>query len=228
MKNSLITGASKGIGNYIAKSLSSSHDLILLGRNIKSLHFDFPNAQIHSLDLSRDISKELNSLSKDPIHTFIHSAGLNLNSLLIRSNPIDIHSLFQVNVYSAMNICKHILPGMIKNESGCIILLSSVIGIKGNTGQSVYGASKAALIGFVKSLAREVGSRGIRVNCIAPGFIDIGMTSSLSRQLKSNYLSQIPLQRFGEAKDVLASVEYLLNASYVTGQTLIVDGGLSC
>jgi 3-oxoacyl-[acyl-carrier protein] reductase len=158
----------------------------------------------------------------------VNNAGISSDQLILRMKEEDFDSVINVNLKGAYFFTKECLRPLMKAESGSIVFMSSVVGLMGNTGQSAYSASKAALIGLTKSLARELASRSLRVNAVAPGFIESDMTARLGDDLKESFLGQIPLKRFGQTKEVAYGVGYLLSdmSRYVTGQTLNINGGL--
>jgi 3-oxoacyl-[acyl-carrier protein] reductase len=158
----------------------------------------------------------------------VNNAGINRDTHLMRMDEEDWDSVIEVNLKGTFNCTKAVLRGMIKQRWGRIISISSIIGIMGNAGQANYAASKAGIIGFTKSLAREVASRNITVNAVAPGFIKTDMTDSLSKEIKEKYLANIPAGKFGDVSDIAALVAFLTSedAKYITGQVIQVDGGL--
>jgi NAD(P)-dependent dehydrogenase (short-subunit alcohol dehydrogenase family) len=158
----------------------------------------------------------------------VHAAGLTMNELLVSSHPEQINQLMALNLHAPIEITKGLLRGMLRERNGSIVHVSSIIGsIMGNSSQSVYAASKAGLVGFTKSLAKEVGRKGIRVNAILPGFVDTNMTEDISPEKKASYLNQIPLNRFGTAEEIAEAVHFLVHAPYITGSCLVVDGGMT-
>jgi 3-oxoacyl-[acyl-carrier protein] reductase len=162
------------------------------------------------------------------LHVLVNNAGITRDGLLLRMKPEDWDAVLRVNLTGAFNFCKAAVPGMIKQRWGRIVNISSVVGAMGNAGQVNYAASKAGLLGLTKSLAREVASRGVTVNAVAPGFIDTAMTQALPEKAREALLGQIPAGRLGQAADVAAAVTYLASegAGYVTGQVLHVNGGM--
>ena len=188
------------------------------------------------LILKADVSKyeECENLVKEAINKFgkvdvlVNNAGITKDGLIAMMKDANFSKVIDVNLKGTFNMCRNLVPYMMKNKSGNIVNISSVVGIVGNAGQSNYAASKAGVIGFSKALAKELAGRNIRVNAVAPGFIDTDMTSILSDKVKENIYSQIPLKRMGKAKEV-ANVVYFLSSeesSYITGQVINVDGGM--
>ena len=162
------------------------------------------------------------------IDVLVNNAGITRDGLIMRMKKEDFESVIDTNLTGTFNMTRNVVPFMIKQKNGRIINLSSVVGITGNAGQTNYSASKAGVIGFTKSLAKEVASRNILVNAIAPGFIETDMTKVLSDNVKEAILNQIPLKRMGEAKEVAKLVKFLVSddSKYITGQVINVDGGM--
>lgn len=240
-KTTLITGASRGIGKGIAIEFAKQ------GSNIA---FTF-NA---SVEAAKDLEKELQNygvkakgyqsnaanfdaaqqLVKDVIddfetvHILINNAGITKDNLLMRISEEDFDKVIEVNLKSVFNLTKAIIRPMMKQREGSIINMSSVVGMKGNAGQTNYAASKAGILGFTKSVALELGSRNIRCNAIAPGFIETEMTGKLDEKTVNEWRSSIPLKRGGSPEDVANACVFLASnlSSYITGQTLNVDGGM--
>ena len=162
------------------------------------------------------------------IDVLVNNAGITKDGLIMRMKKEDFEAVIDVNLTGTFNVTRNVIPYMIKQKSGRIINLSSVVGVAGNAGQTNYSASKAGIIGFTKSLAKEVASRNILVNAIAPGFIDTDMTKVLSDSVKEGINAQIPLKRMGTAKEVAKVVKFLSSedSSYITGQVINIDGGM--
>ena len=240
-KTAIITGASRGIGKGIAKQFA------LNGANVA---FTFSK----SIELAKEFEKELISLGVkavayqsdaanyndsielvekintdfDSIDILVNNAGITRDNLLMRMQEEDFNQVIKVNLNSVFNMTKAVQKIMLKQRSGSIINMSSVVGVKGNAGQSNYAASKAGIIGFSKSIALELGSRNIRCNVIAPGFIETEMTEKLDKKIIDNWRNSIPLKRGGTPVDVANACVWLASdmSSYVTGQVLNIDGGL--
>ena len=172
-------------------------------------------------EASEFIEKEFGKLD-----ILVNNAGITRDNLLMRMKEEEWDEIMQVNLKSVFRASKAVLRGMMKQRSGRIISITSVVGTMGNAGQSNYAAAKAGLIGFSKSLAREVGSRGITVNCVAPGFIQTDMTDKLPEEQKKMLAEQIPLAKLGRVEDVADAVVYLARADYITGETLNINGGM--
>ena len=236
----LVTGATRGIGKAIALSLGSSGATVIGtatskagADNISKMLVDNQilgkgivldvknNDQIASL--GEDIKKDFGS-----IDILVNNAGITRDNILLRMKEDEWEDIINTNLSSVYKMSKSVLRGMIKKRSGRIISITSVVGAMGNAGQSNYAAAKAGMIGFTKSLAREVGVRGITVNAIAPGFIETDMTDSLPDDQKEALASQIPMGRLGTTDEIAQAVLFLAGdgGSYITGQTLHVNGGM--
>ena len=235
MKNILITGASRGIGKSIAYYFArKGFNVVGTARSdFEFMDDDFKGTFTPlKLDVTdRDSIKEAFSLLKKKEllpDILVNNAGITADQLFLRMKDDDWDNVLNINLTGTFNITKMFIKQMVKNKSGKIINISSVSGLMGNAGQVNYSSSKAALSGFTKSLAKEVGSRNITVNSIAPGFIDTDMTEYLDEKAKLDLESQIPLKRMGNASDISELVYFLASdeASYITGQTISVDGGL--
>jgi len=239
-KTALVTGSNRGIGKAIAQKLAQNGADIIITAPIKS------DAELAANEIKNDYNVktyafELNLLDMGSIestikeiesHTnidiLVNNAGITKDNLFIRMKKEEWEDVIKVNFSSLFYITQPIVKQMIKKRWGRIINISSVVGIMGNAGQTNYSATKAALIGFTKSLAKEVGSRGVTVNAVAPGFIDTPMTQSLPEDVKEAYKKQIPLGRFGTPDDVANAVLFLASeeASYITGEVINVNGGM--
>ena len=237
-KNALVTGASGDIGRSIAIALHDAGAKVIISGTrlepLEALKSELgERAHIILCDLSdKDevrlmLSKAIETLGS--IDILINNAGITQDNLFMRMSDDEWNNVINVNLSSTMQLCRGVLRGMMKSRWGRIVNISSVVGVTGNPGQANYAASKAGVIGMSKSLAYEVASRGITVNCVAPGFISSAMTDKLNDKQKDSIISSIPSKRMGDSKDVAAAVLYLTSneASYVTGQTLHVNGGLA-
>lgn len=238
-KYALITGSTGGIGEAIAMELSKDYNLVLhCNKNLENLEKlknelnDICDVKVVFGNLSdfnkcKEIVKQLRLENLD-IEVLINNAGITKDNLILRMKPEDFKEVLEVNLYSAFYMSKLLVKDMMKRKSGKIINISSISGIRGNIAQTNYSASKAALIGFTKSLAKEMASRNILVNAVAPGFIDTEMTQKLSDTIKDEILKDIPLNRVGKAIEVANLVRFLAseNSSYITGEVISVDGGL--
>ena len=231
--NVFISGASRGIGKSIANHFAEN-DYKVIGTSRNDFEFNNKSENLIPIKLditSRDdVKKCFNDLkSKDLLpDILINNAGITSDQLFLKMKDDDWDSVISTNLTGTYNLTKIFIRNMIKNKNGRIINISSVAGLMGNPGQVNYSSSKSALNGFTKSLAKEIGSRNITVNSIAPGFIDTDMTSFLDNDAKNAIIKDIPLKRFGEASDVAELVLFLASneASYITGQTISIDGGL--
>ena len=231
----LITGASGGIGREVARMFCENGSSVILSGTKTSLLKKLANeldGNVKIIDSSlNDITnfeKKLNGLNLN-VDILINNAGITKDGLLIRMNDEDIDSVLNINLSSMIKLSKIVLKNMMKKRFGRIISISSVVGFSGNAGQTNYSASKSGIIGFTKSLALEVASRGITVNSVAPGYIMTPMTENLNEDQKLNILSKIPIRRFGEPKDVANAIKFLASekSSYITGNTIHVNGGLA-
>lgn len=233
----LVTGASRGIGAAIADSLASAGARVFGTATTDSGAAAISGREVEGLTgLTLDVNdpdgisaalREISTQTSAPT-ILVNNAGVTRDQLLMRMSEDDWETVLDTNLRSVYRLSKACLRGMMKARSGRIISISSVIGSMGNAGQSNYAAAKAGMMGFSRSLAREVGSRGITVNVVAPGFIDTDMTRDLNEAQREAMLNDIPLKRLGEVADIAAAVNFLASpaASYITGQTLHVNGGM--
>jgi 3-oxoacyl-[acyl-carrier protein] reductase len=237
-KVALITGGAAGIGRGITLKLASNgincvvfdlQDASELVKEAKSFGVESSFMKVDVTDSKAVVLavKEVSSSLGD-INILVNNAGITRDNLLMRMKEEDWDKVIQINLKGVFNCTKAVIRGMMSYRWGRIISVSSIVGIMGNAGQSNYAASKAGIIGFTKSIAREVGSRNITANAIAPGFIKTEMTDRLPETVKEDYLSKIPLGKFGEVEDVCNLVRFLISdeASYISGQVIQVDGGL--
>ena len=237
--NILITGASGGIGTSLSKALASTKaNLFLLGSSedkIEKLRDELPskgNIKYFSVDLSQreKITNFCDSIIEKygGISVVINNAGMTQDNLFLRMSDSSWDKVFAVNLDASMIICRKFLRGMVKNKWGRIVNISSVVATMGNPGQSNYVAAKGALNGLTKSIALEVATRGVTVNCISPGFIDTAMTAKLTDDQKSKITERIPMGRMGTGNEISSLALFLLSneAGYITGQNIHVNGGL--
>ena len=238
-----VTGGSRGIGKAIALKYAENGYNIVINyvsekTDVNELKNQFEKYEIESLIVKADVSKaeEVENAVKQAIEKFgkidvlVNNAGITRDTLLMRMKEEDFDKVIEINLKGTFLVTKAVTPYMMKRRNGRIINLSSVVGVTGNAGQSNYSASKAGIIGFTKSVAKELASRDIRANAVAPGFIDTDMTSILSNEVKANINAQIPMKRMGTAREI-ANVVYFLGSeesSYITGQVVNIDGGMVC
>ena len=240
-KTALITGASRGIGKAIAIRFAMEGSDIAITNIIDDEEFKTTIKEIEALGVKakgyvsnaanfEDSQRIINEIVKDftRIDILINNAGITRDNLLMRMTEDQWDSVIAVNLKSVFNLTKAVLQTMLKQKNGSIINMSSVVGVSGNAGQSNYSASKAGIIGFTKSIAKEVGSRNIRCNAIAPGFILTEMTEKLPEEVKKDWANKIPLKRGGTPEDVANTALFLASdlSSYITGQTIHVCGGM--
>ena len=230
----LITGATGGIGGEIAKQMKNAGATVVVsGRNSEKLNKDFGNNFIKIVsDLSVDGAAEklINNTIEQAGHIdiLINNAGITKDTLMMRMTDEQFDDVINTNLRATFKMCRAAIMPMMKQRYGRIINMASIVGVVGGIGQTNYAASKGGIIALTKSIAAEVGSRGITANCVAPGFIKTPMTDVLSDELKKTYLSQIPAGRFGEPIDVANTCVFLASdeASYINGQTIHVNGGM--
>lgn len=240
-KNAIITGASRGIGREIALTLAENGANIVINyRNynneIEALVKDIEAKGVKIVTVKCDVSnfEEVENLISEAkeklgsIDILVNNAGITKDGLLIRMKQEDFESVLDVNLKGVFNTTKLITPIMMKQRTGKIINISSVVGLVGNAGQCNYAASKAGVIGFSKSIARELAPRGVNINVVAPGYIDTDMTNGLSDKVKESILQTIPMKKMGSTKDVANLVLFLSSglSDYITGQVINVDGGM--
>ncbi|EQC50090.1 KR domain protein [Bacteriovorax sp. BSW11_IV] len=239
----LVTGATRGIGKEIVKNLASQgahvvfnyregkeavaeelkKELMALGAaNATGLMFDVSNGE--------QIKTAIDSFSKDfgPISGLVNNAGISKDTLILRLKESDIQEILDTNLKGAILVAQALSRGFLRAENVSIVNVSSVVGLMGNASQVAYAASKAGLLGFTKSMAKELASKNVRCNAICPGFIATDMTDALDEKVKEVYLSQIPLTRFGSANEVANLTSFLLSqaSAYITGEIIKIDGGL--
>ena len=236
-----ITGGTRGIGKQIALTFAKQgYDIAINYRSqndeLENLKKEIEQNNVKCLAVQGDVSKfeDCERFVKEIIEYYgridvlVNNAGITKDTLLMRIKKEDFESVIDVNLVGTFNVTKNVISYMLKARSGRIINISSVVGVSGNAGQTNYSASKAGIIGFTKSLAKEVASRNILVNAVAPGFIQTDMTDVLKEDVKENIAKQIPLNRMGSAQDVANVVKFLASddSSYITGQVINIDGGM--
>jgi 3-oxoacyl-[acyl-carrier protein] reductase len=237
-KNALITGASGGIGGAIATALHGAGAVVALSGTrtepLQALAAELGD-RVHVLPCNLADAEAVASLPKQAaeamgsVDILINNAGITRDNLFMRMSDEEWANVIEVNLTSTMRLCRGVMRGMMKARWGRIVNISSIVGATGNPGQANYAASKAGMVGMSKSIAYEVASRGITVNCVAPGFITTAMTDKLTEDQKAGILTQVPAGRMGEASEIAAAVLYLASAeaAYVTGATLHVNGGMA-
>jgi len=238
----IVTGGSRGIGadivrKFIKEGANVAFTYRSSAKEANAIISEFPQEQDRIIAIQSDASKynQAESLIQQVIekygtvHTLINNAGITKDNLMLRMGEEQWDQVMDVNLKSVFNCTKHVIKPMMKNRVGSIINMSSVVGVFGNAGQANYAASKAGIIGFTKSIAKEIGSRNIRCNAIAPGFIATEMTEELDDKTKESYTSNIPLKRFGSTEDVAQLCLFLASndSTYITGQVISVCGGMN-
>lgn len=237
-KNVFVTGSTRGIGLAIARQFASlGANIVLNGRSeiSQDLIDSFKDYRVKVIAISGDVSnfddakrmvdEAINELGS--VDILVNNAGITNDKLMLKMSEADFESVLKVNLTGAFNMTQSVLKPMTRARQGAIINLSSVVGLRGNVGQANYAASKAGLIGFTKSVAREVASRGIRVNAIAPGFIESDMTDAIPEKMQEAILAGIPMKRIGKADEVATVASFLAEQEYLTGQVIAIDGGMA-
>ena len=237
-KTALVTGASGGIGGEIARALHKAGATVTLSGTrqapLEALASEL-GGRVHVVTCDLSDAASVEALPKAAIEkmgsidVLVNNAGITRDNLFMRMSDEEWQSVIDVNLTSTFRLCRGVLRGMMKARWGRIVNISSIVGATGNPGQGNYAASKAGMVGMSKSLAAEVASRGITVNCVAPGFITTAMTDTLNDEQKARILTQVPAGRMGEVTEIAAAVLYLASpeAGYVTGTTLHVNGGMA-
>jgi 3-oxoacyl-[acyl-carrier protein] reductase len=236
-KIALVTGASRGIGKAIAEKLASQGAIVVgtatseNGASAISAYLgESGSGMVLNVTQEDSMSDLLNRINEKfgPIDILINNAGITRDNLLMRMKDAEWDDIIQTNLTSVFKLSKAVLRGMMKKKHGRIVSIGSVVGSSGNAGQANYAAAKSAVIGFSKSMAREIASRGITVNVVAPGFIDTDMTKGLTDDQKEAIFKDIPANRLGDPKEIAATVAFLVSndAGYITGETIHVNGGM--
>ncbi len=237
-KNVFVTGSTRGIGLAIAHHFAElGANIILNGRSTitDDVIGQFDSYDVKVIAISGDVSdyQDAKRMITDAIaelgsvDILVNNAGITKDKLMLKMTEEDFESVLKINLTGAFNMTQSVLKPMTKSRQGAIINISSVVGLRGNIGQANYAASKAGLIGFTKSVAREVAARGVRVNAIAPGFIESDMTDAIPEKMQEGLLTQIPMKRIGKAEEVASVVTFLAQQEYITGQVIAIDGGMT-
>jgi 3-oxoacyl-[acyl-carrier protein] reductase len=231
-RTALVTGGSRGIGQAIAAELANAGAQVVIGYRTGGDEAEKVAGEIGGKAVQADVSnpddaKRLVDEAGD-VEILVNNAGVTRDGLLARMSDEDWDVVIDTNLRGTFNTCRAATRGMMKRRSGAIVNVSSIVGVHGNPGQTNYSASKAGIIGFTKALARELGSRGVRANVVAPGYVSTRLTNELPDELKQAMLANTPLGRFGDPEDVAGAVRFLCSdaAAFVTGEVLLVDGGL--
>ena len=228
----VVTGGNRGIGAAIARRLVDAGHRVVVASRSGTGPDECALTGAVSMDVSSaaSIADGLSQIEETygPIGVLVANAGITKDNLLMRISDEEVDSVVQTNLSGSIRLCRGVARGMIRAKTGRIVLISSVVGLLGSAGQVNYAASKAGLVGVARSLARELGSRGITVNVVAPGFVETDMTAELEESRRDEILSAIPLGRYASANEVAAVVEFLVgpDAGYITGSVIPVDGGL--
>jgi 3-oxoacyl-[acyl-carrier protein] reductase len=227
-----VTGGSRGIGRAIALELGRAGAKVVVGYHSGADEAEAVAREIGGSAVQADVAdpQQAKSLVDEAgdIDVLVNNAGLTRDGVLARMSDEDWRAVIETNLSGAFYTCRAVSKGMMKRRGGSIVNVSSIVGLHGNWGQTNYGASKAGIIGFTKSLARELGSRGVRANVVAPGYVNTRLTEVLPDDAKQAMLANTPLGRLGDPEDVAGAVRFLCSddASFITGEVLLVDGGL--
>ena len=231
-KSALVTGASRGIGRAIAAELAGAGAAVVIGYRSGAEEAQALAEEIGGRAVQADVSNPDDAArlveEAGDLDILVNNAGLTRDGLLARMSDDDWRTVIETNLSSVFYTCRAVTRPMMKKRGGSIVNISSIVGVHGNWGQTNYGASKAGIIGFTKSLARELGSRGVRANVVAPGYVKTQLTDVLPEEATKAMLDNTPLGRLGDPEDVAGAVRFLCSdeASFITGEVLLVDGGL--
>jgi 3-oxoacyl-[acyl-carrier protein] reductase len=231
-KTALVTGASRGIGRAIAVQLADAGASVVVGYRSGADEANALAAEISGRAIQADVSNAEDAArlvdEAGDLDILVNNAGLTRDGLLARMPDDDWRTVIETNLSSVFYTCRAVVRPMMKKRAGAIVNVSSIVGVHGNWGQTNYAASKAGIIGFTKSLARELGSRGVRANVVAPGYVKTQLTDVLPEEATKAMLDNTPLGRLGEPEDIAGAVRFLCSdeASFITGEVLLVDGGL--
>jgi 3-oxoacyl-[acyl-carrier protein] reductase len=231
-KSALVTGASRGIGRAIAAELARAGASVVIGYRSGAEEAQALATELGARAVQADVSNAEDAArlveEAGDVDILVNNAGLTRDGLLARMSDDDWRTVIETNLSSVFYTCRAVTRPMMKKRGGSIVNISSIVGVHGNWGQTNYGASKAGIIGFTKSLARELGSRGVRANVVAPGYVKTQLTDVLPEEATKAMLDNTPLGRLGDPEDVAGAVRFLCSdeASFITGEVLLVDGGL--
>ena len=231
-KTALVTGGSRGIGRAIAEELARAGAAVVIGYRSGADEAAAVASAIGGTAIQADVADPTAAArlieEAGELDILVNNAGLTRDGLLMRMSDDDWQAVIETNLSGTFYTCRAVARGMLKRRSGSIINISSIVGIHGNLGQTNYSASKAGIIGFTKSLAREVGGRGVRANVVAPGYVQTRLTEAIPEEMQQGMLAATPLGRFGAPDDITGAVRFLASdeSSFVTGAVLVVDGGL--
>jgi 3-oxoacyl-[acyl-carrier protein] reductase len=231
-KTALVTGGSRGIGRAVALELGRAGATVVVGYRAEAGEAEAVASEIDGRAVQADVSdpEQAKALVEEAgdIDVLVNNAGTTRDGVLARMLDEDWRTVLETNLSSTFYTCRAAARGMMKRRSGAIVNISSIVGVHGNWGQTNYAASKAGIIGFTKSLARELGSRGVRANVVAPGYVKTALTDAIPAEARETMLANTPLGRLGDAENVAAAVRFLVSdeASFITGEVLLVDGGL--
>jgi len=237
-KTAIITGAAKGIGRAIALKFAQNGVNVVINYRTTDpaeLVAEIEQMNVDCLAVQADVgdfeqAKQLISTAQEKfgsVDYLVNNAGITKDGLILKMGENDFDAVVETNLKGAFNTMRHASPIMLKQKSGAIVNITSVVGLHGNGGQANYSAAKAGLVGLTKSVAKELGSRGITVNAIAPGFIETDMTDNLPEVVKTKLLESIALRRYGQAEEVADLVYFIANSKYITAQVVTIDGGMS-
>ena len=231
-KTALVTGGSRGIGRAVALELGRAGASVVIGYRTEAGEAEAVASEIGGRAVQADVSdpEQAKALVDEAgeLDVLVNNAGTTRDGVLARMLDEDWRTVLETNLSSTFYTCRAAARGMMKRRSGAIVNISSIVGVHGNWGQTNYAASKAGIIGFTKSLARELGSRGVRANVVAPGYVKTALTDAIPEEARETMLTNTPLGRLGDTENVAAAVRFLVSdeASFITGEVLLVDGGL--
>jgi 3-oxoacyl-[acyl-carrier protein] reductase len=231
-KTALVTGGSRGIGAAIVRELAAAGASLVIGYNAGADEANALAAEVGGRAVQADVSSAEDAArlveEAGDVDVLVNNAGLTRDGVLARMSDADWREVIETNLSSVFYTCRAVTRPMMKKRAGSIVNVSSIVGLHGNWGQTNYAASKAGIIGFTKSLARELGSRGVRANVVAPGYINTRLTDVLPQEARDAMLANTPLGKLGDPEDIAGAVRFLCSdeASFITGEVLLVDGGL--